>query len=182
MSIIQAPYALWPCRGECLDCQSRSLLQDAAGSVPRGGVCLGLPRPGAAGLSPQQQEPCESDIPFATVRAIALLLGLDSASVSVQATVFKDPPRKITKEQVKQMKLQYYNSGMHRGALTLPQFMKEVGSCGSSNCHSRVVYTLKEQPLYSAIARLHALIFTSAVIACSMQPVFRQGDTPSDRR
>lgn len=38
------------------------------------------------------------------------------------------PAREISDEQVKKMKLKYYNSNVHRASFVLPQFIKEVSN------------------------------------------------------
>jgi spermidine synthase len=47
-------------------------------------------------------------------------------SLVTQNTVFEEPARKVSDEQCTEMKLRYYDSGVHRTAFTLPRFAKKV--------------------------------------------------------
>ena len=39
---------------------------------------------------------------------------------------FEDPVRPLTKDQVEEFKLKYYNADIHKAAFKLPQFAQEV--------------------------------------------------------
>ena len=40
--------------------------------------------------------------------------------------------RVLTEEQIKEMKLRYYNADVHRASFVLPQFAKEVGGASQN--------------------------------------------------
>ena len=40
--------------------------------------------------------------------------------------VFEEPTRCVSDEEVKRMKLKYYNAAIHRASFVLPQFVKEA--------------------------------------------------------
>ena len=47
-------------------------------------------------------------------------------SVLLQETVFENPVRVLSQSQVKEMKLKFYNTDIHRVSFALPQFVKDV--------------------------------------------------------